>query len=146
MLTYTMSKNGYQARIGPCFGGFIRLAIIRLCRELEQEIPPETLDESTTVDQLRDLNLDLLIERQFRRQAARRIEHMKAIERQTEIERALPPTVAAKVAELRDRAAGMRLSAQHADRSDTMRQDLDAASHLDAEAARLIAEHTGLAA
>ena len=146
MLKYTMSDDGCRAHIGPCIGGVVRLSIIRLCRQLERDLPPETLDEGATVDQLRDLNLDLLIERQRRRQAEHHAEHARDAERRAKRERTLPPAVAAKVAELRDRAANMRQSALHADRNANMHQDLDTANSLDAEAARLIAEHTGLAA
>ena len=63
MLHFTMSEDGMRASIGPCAGGFVRLSIIRLCRELAIEIPAETLNETTDIDTLRALNLELLIHR-----------------------------------------------------------------------------------
>ncbi|NVZ09763.1 hypothetical protein HW932_10870 [Allochromatium humboldtianum] len=134
MLHYMMSEDGMRAVIGPCVGGSVRLSIIRLCRELAIEIPPETLDETTDIDTLRALNLELLIERGERSWA--RTQAAQA--RQAERERALPPEIVAQVATLRQRAQSVRALAQYADDYSAYSQELAQAERLEQEAATLL--------
>lgn len=131
MLHYMMSEDGMRAVIGSCVGGSVRLSIIRLCRELAIEIPPETLDETTDIDTLRELNLALLVRREQRGWA--RAQETQA--RQAACERTLPSEVLAKVATLRQRAQSMRASANYADDYSVYRQELAQAERLEQEAA-----------
>ena len=138
MLTYAMSDDGHRASIGPCTGGGVRLSIIRLCRELGRDIPPEALDEAADLDSLRDLNLDLLI---YRAQVHRAQIDAEAARRRTEEaarERRLSPAVAARVADLRRRAEAIRTAAGYADRLADRQREIAEAGNLDQEAYRLV--------
>ena len=139
MLNYTMSEDGNRAIIDACRGGFVRLSIIRLCRELGIAIPSETLDEETDIEDLRDLNTNLLIRRAEIRKLQNRQEAMRQAEERRERERHLSPEIAAQVAALRERAQAIRHRAQYADDYSVFREEMDAAAHLEQEAARLIA-------
>jgi Zn-dependent M32 family carboxypeptidase len=134
MLHFTMSEDGLRASIGPCVGGFVRLSIIRLCRELAMEIPAETLDETTRVDALRALNLELLIRRSQQRRA--RSEEARAHQSQ---ERSVPPEIVAQVAALRERAQSVRVIANYADDYSAYLQELAQAQRLEHEAEALLA-------
>lgn len=119
-----------RASIGPCVGGSVRLSIIRLCRHLEIAIPPETLDETTDLDTLRELNLELLIHRG--QQSLTQAQAAQA--REAERERALPAEIVAQVATLRERAQSVRRIANYADDYSAYRQELAQADHLEHEA------------
>ena len=134
MLHFTMSEDGLRASIGPCVGGFVRLSIIRLCRHLSIEIPPETLNETTRVDELRALNLELLIQRGQKRRA--QSEAARAHQSQ---ERRLSPEIVAQVAALRERAQSVRLIANYADDYSAYLQELAQAQRIEHEAEALLA-------
>jgi hypothetical protein len=138
MLTFTMSEDGMRASIDPCVGGFVRLSIIRLCRHLSIEIPPETLDERTDIDTLRDLNLELLIHRGQKR----RMQSEEALARQAseraERERSVSPEIVAQVAALRERAQSVRTIANYADDYSAYQQELAQAQRIEHEAETLL--------
>jgi hypothetical protein len=134
MLSYTMSEDGLRAHIESCKGGFIRLSIIRICRDQGWEMPPETLDETTDLETLKMLNFDLQARREFFRRKRQEAEREKKRER----ERRLPPDIAAKVAELREYAASIREAALRADRNADMRRELAKAKRIEADASALI--------
>ena len=138
MLHFTMSEDGLRASIGPCAGGFVRLSIIRLCRHLSIEIPPETLDETTRVDELRALNLELLIHRGQQRQAQAEEALARQASEQAERERRLSPEIVAQVAALRERAQSVRLIANYADDYSAYRQELAQAQRIEHEAETLL--------
>jgi Zn-dependent M32 family carboxypeptidase len=139
MLTFTMSEDGLRASIGPCVGGFVRLSILRLCRELAMEIPAETLDETTRVDELRALNLELLIQRGQQRRAQSDEALARQARERAERERRLSPEIVAQVAALRERAQSVRTTAQYADDYGAYRQELAQAQRLEHEAEALLA-------
>ena len=134
MLTFTMSEDGLRASIDPCVGGSVRLSIIRLCRHLSIEIPPETLDERTDIDTLRDLNLELLIHRGQKRRA----QSDEARARQSR-ERSVSPEIVAQVAALRERAQSVRTIANYADDYSAYQQELAQAQRIEHEAEALLA-------
>ena len=138
MLHFTMSEDGLRASIGPCVGGFVRLSIIRLCRELAMEIPAETLDETTDIDTLRDLNLELLIHRGQQRQAHAEKALARHASERAERERSLPPEIVAQVATLRERAQSVRTIANYADDYSAYRQELAQAQRIEHEAETLL--------
>lgn len=139
MLNYIMSEDGNRAIIDACRGGFVRLSIIRLCRELGIAIPSETLDEETDIEDLRDLNADLLIRRAEIRKLQYRQEALRQAEERRERERHLSPEIAAQVAALRECAQSIRRTAQYADDYGAFLEEMNAAARLEQEAARLIA-------
>ena len=139
MLTFTMSEDGLRASIGPCVGGFVRLSILRLCRELAIEIPAETLDETTRVDELRALNLELLIRRGQERKARREAVLACQARERADREGRLAPEVLAKVAALRQHAQSVRTTAQYADDYRAYQQELTHAQRLEHEAETLLA-------
>ena len=138
MLTFTMSEDGLRASIGPCVGGFVRLSIIRLCRELAIEIPAETLNETTRVDELRALNLELLIQRGQQRRAQSDEALARQARERAERERRLSPEIVAQVAALRERAQSVRTTAQYADDYGAYRQELAQAQRIEHEAETLL--------
>jgi hypothetical protein len=139
MLTYTLNADG-NGRIGPCVGGFIRLGICRLCLELGREIPPAALDETTDLDTLKDLNLDLLIRRAQVRRAQRDAEGARRRIEQAARERHLSPALVARVEDLRRRAEAIRTAAGYAERLVDMQRDLAEAGRLEQEACQLVAQ------
>jgi hypothetical protein len=139
MLHFTMSEDGLRASIGPCAGGFVRLSIIRLCRELAIEIPAETLDETTDIDTLRALNLELLIHRGQQRQAHAEKALARQASERAERERSVSPEIVAQVAALRERAQSVRLIANYADDYSAYQQELTHAQRLEHEAETLLA-------
>jgi hypothetical protein len=141
MLTYTMSDDLNEASIGPCNGGFVRLSIIRICKRQGWEFPPETLDEDTDLETLRDINLDLLFRRARLRKAAQVAEAARRSIEQAEREAWLPPEIAAKVADLRSRASGIRSRAVMAERLEDMNLELAEADRVEAVAFRLVNVH-----
>ena len=139
MLHFTMSEDGLRASIGPCVGGFVRLSIIRLSRELAMEIPAETLDETTDIDTLRDLNLELLIHRGQQRQALAEKALARHASERAERERSLSPEIVAQVAALRERAQSVRVIANYADDYSAYQQELAQAQRIEHEAEALLA-------
>lgn len=137
MLTYTLSEDLNQASIGPCTGGRVRLSIIRICKGQGWEFPPETLEEATDVETLKDIHLDLQLRRSSLRQAARAAESARHALEQAERERRLPPQIVARVADLRARAASIRNAAEMAERVEILNQELAEAARLETEALRL---------
>jgi hypothetical protein len=138
MLHFTMSEDGRRASIDLCRGGTVRLAILRLCQELDCPIPPATLDEQADLVALRALNLDLLLRRGERRLAQGRV--LRAQEAQARIarEQRLPEASRVQVAALRTQARQLRTSAQYADDYGAYAQELATANRLEAEAEALI--------
>ena len=134
MLTYTLSEDLNRASIGPCIGGRVRLSIIRICKGQGWEIPPETLEEATDLETLKDINLDLQIRRASLRKAEQAAESARHAIEQAEREKRLPPEIAAKIADLRTRAVGIRRGAEMAERVEDMNRELAEAACLEAEA------------
>jgi hypothetical protein len=138
MLSYTMSEDGHQARIGPCIGGRMRLSIIRICKQEGWDIPPGTLDEESDIDALADIYFKLEIHRnQLQQERRAEVLRQKQVA-QAERERRLPPDIAAKVVELREYAASIREAALRADRNADMRRELAKAKCIEADASALI--------
>ncbi|NEX19908.1 hypothetical protein G3480_06190 [Thiorhodococcus mannitoliphagus] len=131
MLHFTMSEDGLRASIGPCVGGSVRLSIIRLCRQLAIEIPAETLDETTDIETLRDLNLELLIRRGQERRA--QSEHALACQGSE-----LSPEIVEQAAALRERARSVRTQANYADDYSAYQRELATAQRLEHEANALL--------
>ena len=138
MLHFTMSEDGMRAVIGPCVGGIVRLSIIRLCRELAINIPPEALDETTDLDTLRELNLALLIDREQRSVMSAQAAQVREASERAERERRLPPQIVAHVTALRERAQSVRRIANYADDYSVYRQELAQAECLEHEADTLL--------
>ena len=128
-----------RAVIGPCVGGSVRLSIIRLCRHLSIEIPPETLDETTDIDTLRALNLELLISRGQRSLTQAQAAQARQASERAERERRLSPEIVAQVAALRERAQSVRLIANYADDYSAYLQELAQAQRIEHEAEALLA-------
>jgi len=146
MLTYTMSDDGNRAQIGPCVGGFVRLSIIRICKGQGWPVPPKTLEESTGLEELKDINTALQYRRSALRQEQRKAKAEQLRADQQAREQRLPAHLRAKVAELRRRASNMREGALYADRNEDMNREMREADRLDEEAAYIINDHSRLTA
>ena len=136
MLNYVL-ESGF-ATIDPCTGAGVRLGIIRLCRDLGEAIPPAALEETTDLDSLRFLHMDLLFRRQAARQARCAAEAARQRAEAVAREAGLSPELAARVAALRQGAAKRRASANYADRSADLQRELAAAGALDQAADQLV--------
>jgi hypothetical protein len=143
MLTYTMSEDGNRATISGCVGGGVRLSIIRICKAQGWPLPPEVLEEDADIEILREMAVVLHIRRTKQRIAQSHAERARQQAAEEARERLLPPDAAAKVADLRQRAADIRAASQRADRAVDVEREMAKARRLEAEASRIISSNSG---